>query len=46
MLKHEINLLETRVDRKNNPEKMFFAFANTVATIDFAKKFKDMDGWG
>ena len=44
MLKHEINLLETRVDRKNNPEKMFFAFANTVATIDFAKKFKG-HGW-
>lgn len=44
MLKHEINLLETRVDGKNNPEKMFFAFANTVATIDFAKKFKG-HGW-
>ena len=44
MLKHEINLLETRVDRQNNPEKMFFAFANTVATIDFAKKFKG-HGW-
>lgn len=44
MLKHEINLLETRVDRENNPEKMFFAFANTVATIDFAKKFKG-HGW-
>ena len=44
MLKHEINLLETRVDKKNNPEKMFFAFANTVATIDFAKKFKG-HGW-
>ena len=44
MLKHEIILLETRVDRKNNPEKMFFAFANTVATIDFAKKFKG-HGW-
>lgn len=44
MLKHEINLLENRVDRENNPEKMFFAFANTVATIDFAKKFKG-HGW-
>ena len=44
MLMHEIDLLETRVNRKNNPEKMFFAFANTVATIDFAKKFKG-HGW-
>ncbi len=44
MLKHEINLLETRVDQNKNPEKMFFAFANTVATIDFAKKFKG-HGW-
>ena len=40
MLKHEIKLLESRVPRKKNPEKMFFSFANTVATIDFAKKYK------
>ena len=44
MLKHEINLLETRVKRDSNPDKMFFSFANTVATIDFAKKFKG-HGW-
>jgi len=43
MLDHEINLLETRIRRKN-PEKMFFTYANTVATIDFAKKFKG-HGW-
>ena len=30
MLKHEIKLLESRVPRKKNPEKMFFSFANTV----------------
>ena len=44
MLKHEIKLLESRVPRKKNPEKMFFSFANTVATIDFAKKYKG-HGW-
>ena len=43
MLDHEINLLETRI-RKKNPQKMFFTYANTVATIDFAKKFKG-HGW-
>ncbi len=44
MLKREIKLLESRVPRKENPEKMFFSFANTVATIDFAKKYKG-HGW-
>ena len=44
MLKHEIKLLENRVKRESNPDKMFFSFANTVATIDFAKKFKG-HGW-
>ena len=44
MLNHEINLLESRVDRATHTEKMFFSFANTVATIDFAKKYKG-HGW-
>jgi hypothetical protein len=44
MLSHEINLIEERIDRKNHPHKMFFAYANTVATIDFAKKYKG-HGW-
>ena len=44
MLNHEINLLESRVDRSVHTEKMFFSFANTVATIDFAKKYKG-HGW-
>jgi hypothetical protein len=44
MLKREIMLLETRIPRTNHPDKMFFAFANTVATIDFAKKYKG-HGW-
>ena len=30
--------------RSKNPNKMFFTYANTVATIDFAKKFKG-HGW-
>ena len=40
MLNREIMLLETRIPKKNHPNKMFFAYANIVATINFAKKFK------
>ena len=39
MLSHEMNLLEKRISRKNYPNKFFFVYANTVATIDFVKKF-------
>ncbi len=44
MLSHEVTLIEERINRENHPNKMFFAYANTVATIDFAKKFKG-HGW-
>jgi len=44
MINHEINLIEERINRENHPNKMFFAYANTVATIDFAKKYKG-HGW-
>ena len=44
MLDHEINLLVSRMNRKKHPNKMFFTYANTVATIDFAKKYKG-HGW-
>jgi len=44
MLLHEIDLIEHRLNRKKHPNKMFFSFANTVTTIDFAKKFKG-HGW-
>ena len=44
MLVQETNLIEERVGRKESPNKMFFCYANTVATIDFAKKFKG-HGW-
>jgi hypothetical protein len=44
MLDHEIDLVEERLSRKDHPNKMFFTYANTVATIDFAKKYKG-HGW-
>lgn len=44
MLNHEINLIEERLSRDKHPEKIFFSYANTVTTIDFAKKFKG-HGW-
>jgi len=44
MLHHEIQLIEDRLDRQKYPDTMFFSYANTVATIDFAKKFKG-HGW-
>ena len=44
MLNHEMQLLENRIPRSENPNKMFFTYANTVTTIDFAKKFKG-HGW-
>ena len=44
MLSHEMNLLEKRISRDEYPDKFFFVYANTVATIDFVKKFKG-HGW-
>lgn len=44
MLTHEIELMEDRLSRDKHPDKLFFTYANTVATIDFAKKFKG-HGW-
>src|SRR5699024_12238223 len=44
MLSHEMNLLEERIPRDINPNKLFFSYANTVATIDFSKKYKG-HGW-
>ena len=44
MLEWEMSLLEKRIDRNKNKEKLFFTYANTVSTIDFAKKFKG-HGW-
>jgi len=44
MLVYEMGLLEDRIPKDKNPDKMFFTLANTVATIDFAKKYKG-HGW-
>ncbi len=44
MLNHEVELIEQRLNRDKHPSKMFFSYANTVATIDFAKQFKG-HGW-
>lgn len=44
MLTHETRLMEERLNREKHPDKLFFSYANTVATIDFAKQFKG-HGW-
>ncbi len=44
MLGHEIDLIEDRLSREKHPNKLFFSYANTVTTIDFARKFKG-HGW-
>ncbi|MCF4101751.1 TonB-dependent receptor [Gillisia sp. M10.2A] len=44
MLAYEIQLMEERITRDKHPTKLFFSYANTVATIDFAKKYKG-HGW-
>lgn len=44
MLSHEFDLIEERINRDKHPNRLFFSFANTVATIDFAKQYKG-HGW-
>jgi hypothetical protein len=44
MLSWEVKLIENRLKRDKHPSKVFFSYANTVATIDFAKQFKG-HGW-
>jgi len=44
MLEHEVTLIEKRLKREKHPNKLFFSYANTVATIDFAKQYKG-HGW-
>ena len=44
MLEHEMGLMEERIDRSDNPNRLFFCYANTVATIDFSKRYKG-HGW-
>lgn len=44
MINHETKLIEERIQRNKHPNKLFFTYANTVATIDFAKRYKG-HGW-
>ena len=44
MLAHEMQLMEERISRKKHPDRLFFSYANTVATIDFSKRYKG-HGW-
>jgi len=44
MLTHEMKLMEERITREDHPDRLFFAYANTVATIDFSKRYKG-HGW-
>lgn len=44
MLDHEYNLIEQRLSRDKFPDKCYFTFSNTIATINFTKKFKG-HGW-
>ena len=44
MLSHEMRLMEERIPREKHPDRLFFSYANTVATIDFTKRYKG-HGW-
>ena len=44
MLSHEMRLMEDRISRDEHPDRLFFTYANTVATIDFSKRYKG-HGW-
>ena len=44
MLAYEMELVEERISREDNPNYLFFTYANTVATIDFSKRYKG-HGW-
>ncbi|MGF1560234.1 MAG: TonB-dependent receptor [Flavobacteriaceae bacterium] len=44
MLAYEMSLMEERISRQNHPDRLFFSYANTVATIDFSKRYKG-HGW-
>lgn len=44
MLEHEMRLMEERISREHHPTRLFFSYANTVATIDFSKRYKG-HGW-
>ncbi len=44
MVEHEYGLIEERLSREKHPSKKFFSYANTIATIDFKKRYPG-HGW-
>ncbi len=44
MLKHEVKLIEERLDNANFPQRKYFSYANTVTTINYSKTNKG-HGW-
>ncbi|WP_081212469.1 nicotinate-nucleotide adenylyltransferase [Salegentibacter sediminis] len=44
MLNFETRVIEELISKEKHPDKLFFSYANTVATIDYAKKYKG-HGW-
>ena len=44
ILKQEYGLIENRLRRKEHPDKKYFSFANTLATINYTKTVKG-HGW-
>lgn len=44
MIEYEYGLIQERLSREKFPDKCYFAFANTIATINFTRKFKG-HGW-
>lgn len=44
MIEYEYGLINERLSREKWPDKCYFAFANTIATINFSRKFKG-HGW-
>jgi len=44
ILKQEYGLIESRLNRQEHPDKKYFSFANTLATINYTKTVKG-HGW-
>lgn len=44
MLRHEVALIEERLDNRETPHRKYFSYANTVTTINYHKTFKG-HGW-
>ena len=44
MLQHEYGLMEERLDRAKHPHKQFFAYANTIVTVNY-QRTTEGHGW-